>query len=125
MVNSTERPENYKIVYGMMFTNKEKEIELPPQNANQIGASALFLNGEMSIKLEDDTVIAEKGKTVARISNKYPKVLVPEGADQNQVAKAVKKYMKEKGITTLDEIVEQNEGKKTNEDKKAEELDRA
>lgn len=105
MENSIENP-NYKVVYGVMFTNEKEEIEMPPKNANTIGASAIILNGEMDIDVESHTAIKdENGKTVARIDEKYPRLLVSKGLDEKTAVEATKKYMKEKGYKSIDEIV--------------------
>lgn len=108
MENSIENP-NYKVVYGVMFTNENEKIEMPPKNANTIGASAIILNGEMDIDVVGHTAIKdENGKTVARVDNKYPKVLLSKGLDEKTAVEAVSKYMNEKGYKSINEIADES-----------------
>lgn len=123
MENSNENPKRFKIVSGEFYATDEKEtIKMPPEKAIKIGASSIILNGEMTIDLESNTIIKDDdGTTKARVSNKYPKILVSKNLDKEQSKKAVEKLMKEKNITTLKAVVD--DSKTENQDKKASEIE--
>lgn len=107
MGNSIEKP-NGKIVYGEIITNKNKRIDMPPKNSNSIGASAITLFGEMAIDLVPHTYIKDdNGKVVARIDhNRHYMTSVEHRIDEKTAAEATRKYMEEKGIKSIEEVIE-------------------
>jgi len=82
---------------------------MPPKTAIIMNTNAIVLNGEMNIELSDYTGIKENGKTKARLDNKYPRVLVSNKLDEKASIEAVKKYMQEKGIKSIKDIIDGQE----------------
>lgn len=104
MKNPNKRKFN-KIAGGAIITNESKDIKMPPETAIIMNPNAIILNGEMNIALLDHIGIKENGKVKARLDNKYPKILVSNKLDEKSSIDAVKKYMEEKGITSIKDII--------------------
>lgn len=98
-----------QIVGGALITDDSKNIDIPAKTAIAISTQAMFLNGEMNIEVEDYTGIKENGETKARISNKYPRILVSKKLLEAESVKAVKQYMEEKDIESIKDIVKKQE----------------
>ncbi len=98
-----------KIVGGALIADEEKNIDIPDKKAIAMSALDMFLNGEMSISLEECTVIKDNGKTKARISARNPRIMVSKELTAKESTKAVKQYMEEHDITSIEEIVQKQE----------------
>lgn len=98
-----------KIVGGALITDEEKNIDIPDKKAIAMSALDMFLNGEMSISLEEYTGIKDNGKTKARISAKNRKIMVSKELTAKESTKAVEQYMKEHDITSIEEIIQEQE----------------
>lgn len=118
MGNSTEKKAMKLICGGEIVPGEDKTIKMPPENAISIGASSINLYGEMAIDLVPNTYIKdENGKVVARIENKYSSILVDKKLDEKTSLEAVNRFMKEKGLKSINEIVEQSKITNIEEDK--------
>lgn len=98
-----------KIMGGVLVADESKKIDIPPQTAITMNTNAIIINGEVSVELSDYTGIKENGKTKARLDNKYPRLLVSNKLDENSSIEAVKKYMQEKGIKSVTDIIREQE----------------
>ncbi len=109
MKNPRKTREFNKIAGGALIADETKNIDMPPKTAIIMNTNAIVLNGEMNIELSDYTGIKENGKTKARLDNKYPRVLVSNKLDEKASIEAVKKYMQEKGIKSIKDIIDGQE----------------
>lgn len=98
-----------KIMGGVLVADESKKIDIPPKTAITMNTNAIIINGEVSVELSDYTGIKENGKTKARLDNKYPRLLVSNKLDENSSIEAVKKYMQEKGIKSVKDIIGEQE----------------
>lgn len=98
-----------RIVGGALIADETKDINMPPEKSIIMNTKAMILNGEMSVELSDYTGIKENGKTKARLDNKYPRVLVSNKLDEKASIEAVEKYMQEKGIKSIKDIIMEQE----------------
>lgn len=98
-----------KIMGGVLVADESKKIDIPPKTAITMNTNAIIINGEVSVELSDYTGIKENGKTKARLDNKYPRLLVSNKLDENSSIEAVKKYMQEKGIKSVTDIIREQE----------------
>lgn len=101
-----------KIVGGAVIPDNDRNIEIPDKKAIAMNTLDMFLNGEIVVSLEDYLGIKDNEQTKARMSIKNPRVYVSKGLKKDASIKAVKQYMEEKGIQSIEEIVKEQEAKK-------------
>ena len=63
----------------------------------------------MDINMEGNAfILDDKGNVVARIDNKNPRILVSKNLNEEKSIEAVNKYMKEKGLKTIAEVIKES-----------------
>ena len=95
MKDSNKEMTVYNIYGGAMFTDKDKNIDIPPKKSIEMNIQDMFSKGEISIALEDFTAIREDGVTKARI-DKNSNVLASKQIDEKQAKKAIETFMTQK-----------------------------
>lgn len=98
-----------QLVGGAVITDNSKNIDIPAKKTIAMSMQAMFLNGEMGIDVGNNTIIRENGETKARIDNKYPRILVSKKILEKESVETVQKYMQEKDITSIEEIVKKQQ----------------
>lgn len=112
MENSIERPANFEVVFGdMTYDESRVTIECPPTTVNnrkKISQGITMPEGEMTLKLGEFTGIIENGKTLARYDNALEKIMTSKAISDSEAKNATKRFMEEKGLTSIKEIIEQS-----------------
>ena len=91
--------------------NKGMQIEIPTAGEFDQLANKLDVLGDVGVISGDYIGIKENGKVVARIDCKTKQPLITKELDEKQALQAIKKYMNEHGLKTMDEVIASSEVK--------------
>lgn len=86
--------------------NKGIQIEIPTAGEYDQMYDKINLFGAIEVGTGKHVELKEAGKVLARIDYKTRLPLIEDGVDEKQVSQAIKKYMKEHNIKSIDEIIE-------------------
>lgn len=122
MENSIEKPTRNKTpkvcCEKVEYNKRIKEFEADG-NKKEIPQYGITIpEGEMLIDIEEYTGIRENGITLSRFSNTLEKTMISKKILANEAKEATKRFMKEKGLTSIKEIIEQSkEAEKSKQEK--------
>lgn len=85
--------------------NKGMQIEIPTAGEYDQMFDKMNVFGAIEIETGKHIELIEAGQVLARIDCKTKQPLITNGLDEKQVLKAIKKYMKEHNLKTIDEII--------------------
>lgn len=111
MKNSNESSNNLKVVAAGLQPAETLEQGIIA-DSSKAGKKVLpeqrrtMLEGEMVVQLGEHTSIQENGVTLSRFGNTSKKTIVSKAILASESKKATNKYMKEKGLTSIEEIIE-------------------
>lgn len=111
MKNSNESSNNLKVVVAGLQPAETLEQGIIA-DSSKAGKKSLpekgrtMLEGEMLVQLEEHTSIQENGVTLSRLDNTSKKTMASKAVLASEAKKATKKYMEEKGLTSIEEIIE-------------------
>lgn len=94
--------------------NKGMQIEIPTAGEYNQMNDKIDLLGAIEIETGTYVELKEAGKTVARIDCKTKQPFITKELDEKQVLQAIKKYMKEHGLKTMDEVIASSQVKADN-----------
>ena len=94
--------------------DKGMQIEIPAAGEYNQMNDKMDVLGKLEVETGSHVEIKEAGKTVARIDCKTKQPLITKELDEEQSFRAIKKYMKEHGLKTMDEVIASSETKADN-----------
>lgn len=94
--------------------DKGMQIEIPAAGEYNQMNDKIDLLGAIEVEIGKYVELKEAGETVARIDYKTKQPFITKELDEKQVLQAIKKYMKEHGLKTMDEVIASAETKADN-----------
>lgn len=100
--------------------NKGMQIEIPTAGEYNQMYDKINVFGAIEMKTKKHIELKEAGEVLARIDCKTKQPLIADGIDEKQVLQAIKKYMKEHGLKTIDEVIAMAEAREAEQEEQDE-----
>lgn len=100
--------------------NKGMQIEIPTAGEYTQMEDKIDVFGAIEVETGKHVELKEKGEVLARIDTKTKQLLIADGLDEKQGLQAIKKYMKEHGLKTRDEVIAMAEEKESKQEEQEE-----
>lgn len=100
--------------------NKGMQIEIPTAGEYTQMEDKIDVFGAIEVETGKHVELKEKGEVLARIDTKTKQLLIADGLDEKQGLQAIKKYMKEHGLKTMDEVIAMAEEKESKQEEQEE-----